>query len=1098
MRKTILYIALTMLLATAVGQEASVLSTGSWWKLEIATTGIYRLTTANLPQLEGADVSRIGLYGSGGKQLELANSLTPTADLQPIAIEVADRNSNGRFDAGDEVLFYGEATDVWTYEVADRRWEVQRHAYASANYYFLTLNAPTPRRIATAARLATDTTILDYTAVATINNDLTNIYRTGQLWMGEKFSTSSNQRTFTLAFPSVARNIKLRYGLASKGVATSTFNLTTNGLSTTHSIPADMVYGTWRDATDAQVQSLAIALRYTPGESTAEGYLDFIELNGTVGLTFDGGQMVVRNNLHLGGTAAFRFTRCTEGTRVWDVSQHNNVVAHTVSEYSWTDSTNQGKTYIVFDGSQYASPSNITLIANQNLHGCAAADYVVVSHPLLRAQADRIASLHAVLDRLDAVVVSDEEVYNEYSSGKQDPMAIRAFLRNLNERFPTHPPRYLLLMGKATYDPRNLLGHNLSSVVTYETPYSFDDDGVSYASDDMMGYLGSEVSGGGGQRLDVSVGRLPAKSVAEAQHMVDKVEGYMTKRDLGVAGSRGDWRNYVALLADDADPGHPGDTSFVHSSEMTAQKIASRFPRLNIDCLYADAYSQQSGAIGSFYPELKNALIQRMNYGCLLINYIGHGSTHYIGTERYVEPSDIVAYTNVDRLPLFVTSTCSYGYHDLPDEECGAESCLLARGGAVAVVSATRPIPHIERFNTDVILYSLDPAYTIGDALRMAKNRTSVSPCIGIIGDPALHLAVPEKEVVVTHINGTAVDSTTFDTATTLSTVTIEGEIRHSNGELDSDFEGTLFPIVFDRESECYTLANDNPGTEVRFHQQKSILYKGVTPVVGGRFTYHFTVPRDVAFQYAAGKLSHYAVSSYEDASGCYSQLLFGGLDEEADIHEVRPEIHLYLGDTNFRNGGLTDENPTLVALITDSVGINAFGAGLGHDITAVIDGHTGNTLVLNDFYEPDITNSQHGTLRYPLEDIGYGEHTLTLKAWNIWGYSNEATIRFHVRNTDTLHFASLTVQPNPVNTVALFRYETNHSAAITSAALQIYSPQGGLITTLTPTVEVGSYVVGPVRWDTSTAMPGLYLARILVQTDDGKTHQSTAKVIVR
>ena len=108
------------------------------------------------------------------------------------------------------------------------------------------------------------------------------------------------------------------------------------------------------------------------------------------------------------------------------------------------------------------------------------------------------------------------------------------------------------------------------------------------------------------------------------------------------------------------------------------------------------------------------------------------------------------------------------------------------------------------------------------------------------------------------------------------------------------------------------------------FVQQKNVLYRGVAPVVGGRFEYTFMVPRDVAYQYAPGKLSHYAVSGYEHAAGSYKRLYFGGLNEEVVISETRPQIELYLGDESFRNGGLTDQSPLLVAHLFDSVGINA------------------------------------------------------------------------------------------------------------------------------------------------------------------------------
>jgi len=1083
--------------AAAFGQTSSVLASGDWWRLAVKSSGVYRLTTADVPGLEGADVTRIGLYGGSGEMLSLNNSQTTLGDLRPVAIEVHDADGNGRFGSGDWLLFFGEGTDVWRYVAADRRWELKRHAYASSNHYYLTTAAPEPLRIATAAAPEADTVMSDYTAVAMVNNDLTNVYRTGQVWVGEKFTVSSTSRSVTLSLPAVARDITLRFALANISSATGTFNVSTMGFSRSISISSRTRYGTVLEATGATAQSLTFALKYTPGESTGEGYLDYIEINGTVPLALGSGQTLVRNSRHLGSTAAFRYSGGS-GLRVWEVTKAGSEREMALAGGQWVDNTSEARQYVAFDGSSYLSPAAVARLANQDLHGAAAADLVVVCHPRFVAQAQRLALLHELMDGLETLVVTDQQVYNEFSYGKQDPMAIRSFLRHLRQQHPERAPRYLLLFGKATYDPRNILGSAMPTLTTYETEFAFDDDGGSYTSDDMMGYLDDSESGGSTQSLDVGVGRLPAKDESEATHLVDKIESYMMRRDLGDGAARGNWRNVVALLADDADPGHVGDTIFAHSSEAVAKKIIASCPDINVDRLYADAYHQQNNAIGSFYPELKNALTRRIDNGCLVLNYIGHGSVHYIGTERYVEPSDISTYSNAGRWPLLVTSTCSYGYHDLVDEICGAEAFMLADGGAIAVVSAARPISHVERFNTEVILFALDTANAIGDAMRMAKSRTAVSPCISLLGDPALHLSVPRNVVEVTNIDGHDVEATVDDTATVLSQVTVRGEIRDTEGELVADFDGMIYPTVYDREVKCHTLANDNPGTEVTFSQQKNVLYRGAAPVSGGRFEYTFTVPRDVAYQYAPGKLSHYAVSGYEHAAGSYKRLYFGGLNEGVVIKETRPQIALYLGDESFRNGGLTDENPTLVAHLFDSVGINAFGSGLGHDITVTIDNMPGSLTVLNDFYESDINDPRRGTLRYPLEGISTGSHSLTLKAWNIWGFSNTATITFRVRSTDTLEFSSMTVAPNPAKDYAVFRYETNGTANITSAVLQIYSPQGGLVYSVRPTIASGSYVVGPVRWDLSQVGAGMYLARMLVTTDDGETHQSTAKVIVR
>lgn len=1094
--KRIGIILLTMLCTLAAqGQQASVLASGSWWKMEVEETGMYRLTTADLPAMQGAAIGNLALYGASGDQLSESNDQTPTADLQPVAIDIVDHNGNGLMDSGDELLFFGEGTGVWRYNATLARWVFQQHAYSSANYYFLTTTEGGGRHVATAAVAEGGTTATTYTAVAHVDNDINNIFESGQVWVGEKFSSSQQNRSFTVTLPGTAQQPLVRYALANVSSAASAFSLSTNGLNRTNVIGANEVYQTTLEQLNATGSSFTFNLRFTPGESTGVGYLDYIELNGEVPLHFAGGQMLIRFS-----DDATRYTISNgNNVHVWEVTVSGRERAMTLNGNTWSDTLGGPRSYAVFDGSNYLVPSMIKPVANQNLHA-AAADYVVVCHPTLRTQAERLAAMHAIVDGMGTLVVSDEEVYNEFSSGKQDPMAIRAFLRHMRTLAPEGTPRYLLLLGKATYDPRNLQGNDLPTVVTYESPFSFDGEGRSFSSDDMMGYLGSDERGGSYESLDVSIGRLPAKSVAEANRMIDKIEGYMMRRDLTDenATGQGDWRNYVALLADDADPSHPGDTAFAHSSEYAAGLIKAQYPNINIDRLYADAYHQQSGAIGSYYPDLNNALRQRMNYGCLLINYIGHGSAKYIGTERYIEPSDISTYTNRDRLPLVVTSTCSYGRHDNPNEMSGAELFVLAENGAVGVVSATRMISHNQRFNTDVILYSLDTANGIGDALRLAKNRTAVPLCIGLTGDPALRLSVPCNRVAVTHINQKPVADGVDDTAMVLSEVTVGGEVLGPDGQLLTDFDGTIYPIVFDREMHTHTLANDNPGTEVAFTQQMSVIFKGTAAVSGGRFEYRFIVPKDVAYQYAYGKLSHYASSGSEDATGNYQRILFGGLDENAVVGDAHPMIRLFMGDTNFRDGGITNAEPTLLALLYDSVGINAAGTGLGHDITAVIDGNPGSLIVLGDLFEPNVGDSRSGTVRYTLPTLAPGLHTLTLKAWNIWGNSSTAEISFQVVSADTLTFSQISVSPNPASGQAVFHYETNSPAQIESAILGIYSPQGALVASIVPTVGNGSYVVGPVVWNLDGVAPGLYLARMLVTDTDGHTHQSTTKVIVK
>lgn len=1077
-------------------QSHSVLSSGQWWKISVREEGIYRITTSDIPSLQGVAVAGLAVYGSDGAMLSTENSETSLDDLHQVAIEVTDHNGNGLFDSGDEILFYGQGTQRWVFDNSLRLWMFSGHAYANENYYYLTTTAQEPLRIATATAVTADTILTSHTVVTHIENDLVNIFESGQLWMGEKLSSALPQRTFDLRLPGTGiSDVKLRYAVASKSATRATFDMSTTGYSNQLSTTDLSCYRTAVDLLSTASQSYTFTLAFNPAESSGSGYLDFIELTAHATLAYNGGQLIVRNDQHLGSTARFTVTGSTPA-RVWEVS-HAGGERELTYNGGWSDATSEARTYLLFDGYTYFSPIAIDTVAPQDLHGATAAELVIVTHPNFLEQAQRLAGLHELFDNMTTLVATDQEVFNEFSSGKQDPMAIRSLLRWMKERHGAQPPRYLILFGKGSYDNRNILGNTTPTVVTYETPFSFDDDGLSYSSDDMLGYLAPNGHGSPSETLEIGVGRLPAKSVAEATHLVDKIERYMTRNDLRDESCRGDWRNVVALLSDDADPGKSGDTSFIHSSEAIATSIKQSLPQLNIDRLYADAFHQESGAIGSYYPDLNNALRQRLNYGCLLLNYIGHGSTSYIGTERYIEMADIDNYDNGDRMPLFVTSTCSYGRYDLPTEVCGAEACVLAPAAMIAVVSASRPISHIERFNKDVVCYALNPANTIGDALRMAKNRTSVSMSIGLIGDPALRLSQPVNRVTVTHINKTPVESGNDISADALSMVTVKGEIRDASGNLVDDFDGTVYPIVFDREMRSSTLANDNPGTQVSFWQQKTVLYKGTHDVSGGRFEYSFIVPKDVPYQYAYAKLSHYAKSTSDHATGSFLKLKLGGMSEAEYDTSLAPEIQLFLGDTNFKPGSMTGPSPTLVAFIADSAGIN-IGTGLGHDITAVLDDNPNSLIVLNDLYQQDINDNRRGSVSYTLRDLVPGRHTITVKAWNIFGISNSATVSFVVRGTDTLAFSELSCSPNPSTTTATFMLRVNDPDAISSTELQIYNSRGQMVAAFTPAVSTDGFLVGPLTWNVSTVPPGLYLARMVMTDKDGEVHQVVTKCIVR
>ena len=1090
----------------------SLLASGQWFKIPVSTSGVYRISAEQVPALAQAECNHICLYGAPGDMLAISNSKSHPDDLVPAAIQIVDLNGNGTFDNDDYLLFYGEAPNTWRYSSSDQRFEFNVHAYANTNYYFLTTDGTlsSEQRLQTSAITSSQPVDLNsYTGVALYHEDLINVYGGGQTWVADKFTPGFPSRTYNLSLPAAPADgtLQARFALASISTLMASFEVTMGSATRHYSMPNSNAYFIFsEDYTSVNSSNITLQCTYQPRESTAAGYLDYIELNAPLPLAYTGGQQAFRNKDQLGTptTCRYTFSGYQQGLRVWDITAPSQPQGLTLSpagtSFSFLFSSDCARTFLAFTDADALTPTGIEPLANQDIHGSPSADYVIVTHSDYLEQANRLADLHRQNEGMSVMVLTQEQVFNEFSSGKQDPVAIRQLLRCLSSHSDSQhaAPRYLLLFGKGTHDNRDILGAHQTTVVTYQSPSSFDSDGGAYPSDDIYGYLANTAAGPFEGTLSVSIGRLPAKTVHEANHLVDKIESYMNRSDLTRDDIRGDWRNYVALLADDADPSSPYDTNFTSDSEKLAQRIKSLYPHYNFDRIYADAYIQQSGADGSYYPDVNNALRQRMDYGCLLLNYIGHGSSNYIGTERYMEFSDIDKYTNTDRLAFFVTSTCTFGKYDLVGDICGAEAFLMADAAGIGIVSAARPIHHVQRFNSDVCTYALDPSNTIGDALRIAKNATNVAHCIALLGDPALHLSIPRNEVVVTHINQMPVNPAVTDSALVLSRVTVEGEIRDPQGNTLTDFDGIIYPVVFDRETNCRTLANDNDSTEVSFKQQKNILYKGREAVTAGTFSYSFIVPRDVSYRYDYAKLSHYARTLTTDATGQYSNIMFGGFNEDLVINELHPDIQLFIGDTTFRNGGLTNETPTLYARLSDSIGINAAGSGLGHDITAVVDGNPYSTVILNDFFEPSITDSRNGEVRYTLGKLDEGPHTLTLKCWNIFNFSSSATIQFYVTNDRTPQIGHFDATPNPASNFTTIRVEHNLPTAVQSATIELYDIRGTLLRTVTP--SVGSCVLS-YRWDFTAAngsrLPrGIYIARAIITAADGTLLTQTTKIV--
>ncbi len=1120
----------------------SVLASGSWYKIAVSNTGVHKITADFLRQI-GFDPASVNpnqfrLFGNGGGLMPFLNSVFRHDDLAENAIYVYDGGTPNVFDNSDYVLFYGEAPVSWSYDAADGRFHHTSHLYSDYTYYFITpqLNSSSsPKRIqsqpsSTLTANYTSNTFDDYKVHEV---DKTNFIKSGRQWYGEVFDTELTQN-FTFSFPNIDLTTPayVKSNLIARSFSPSNFrmtygnqlvfqqNVTAVGTSYTDDYAKENISNTTFTPVG---NDITLTLTYYPTTSTSVGYLNYIEVNARRNLTMSGTQMGFRDKLSVapGNVTQFNFS-AGSNVQVWDVTDPVNVYKQEYgSGTSFTLPTDELREFIAFDGAGFFFPAPAGSIANQNLHASAQMDMVILSHPNFISEANRLADFHRNNSNLDVIVVTPDQVYNEFSSGAKDIIGVRDFLKMFYDRAttPEELPKYLLLFGDGSYDNKGVSSSNTNFILTYQSLNSISLVG-SYVSDDFYGFLddneGDWDDGGAADLLDIGIGRFPVKTLSEATAVVNKTIDYATPGTFsdatlcadGNTSSLGDWRNTICFVADDED-----GALHLDQSNNLANFLSSTQPVYNLDKIYIDAYSQVSTPGGQRYPTVNEAITRRVEKGALIVNYTGHGGETGWTGERILDNAMVQSWNNVRKLPLFITATCEFSRYDDPGRTSAGELVLInSEAGGIALMTTTRLVYANQNavLNNAMVRSLFDPALVnrprLGDAYVLTKNdgivlTGGINPRnFSLLGDPAIMLAYPEHQVVTTQINGAPIVADA-DTLTAFSKVTISGEVQ-SGGQKLTSFSGIIYPTVYDKKENVSTLSND-PSSPLRtFTLQKNILYKGKASVTNGEFSFTFIVPKDIAYQIGRGRISYYAHNGDADANGFYDSLMIGGTSTTAITDVEGPSVKLYLNDEKFVFGGTTDENPKIYALIADSNGVNTVGNGIGHDITAQIDGKAEEIYVLNDYYESDLDSYQSGKILYPLSGLPEGRHTLKFKVWDIYNNSSEAYTEFVVAESATLALNHVLNYPNPFTTKTSFFFEHNRPCNSLDVQVQVFTVSGKLIKTINRTIACEGYRVDDLDWDGRDDFGdpigrGVYVYRLKIRDSDGMTAEKYEKLVV-
>ncbi len=1132
------------LLKTFVANSALKEGSGSWYKISINQDGIYKLDRNFLEQcnvnVDNLNPQHIHIFGNGEGRIPELNSIPRTDDLAEVSIIIVD-GGDGSFDANDYVLFYGEGPHKWT-AVGTSSYDQDRNPYSDFSGYFINIDSSKPPKIVSSMPNGTGivtNNVSTYSYHAVHELDANSLIKAGQRWYGELYDDDTQmQYNYLFNVSSIDNSVPVTFDVSIASNSTfgagSSHTYTANGVQIgTSQMPSGAGAGNYRRQEmqmeypnpSSSINLLVSMVKNSPDVLT---YMDRILLNARRNLSMTNHQFTFSdlNSVGAGNVSEFSLTGIPSSGFVWNVTDRHNVSnvlgIQSGTNFQFVANTSNLEKWVASDGVSYLTPSRVGGVANQNLHGLSQADYLIVTNSSFLSQANRLANLHRD-NGLIVHVVTDTQVFNEFSSGMKDASAIRMFAKMFYERGASDPstrPKNLLLFGDGTFDPKNRVANNNNYILTYQVLNS-EDHIAALVTDDYFGLLDDSESILSSDELDIGVGRLLISDVTMAKQQVDKIEHYMKNGsslfssagnadcdDNGYSSTFGDWRTRYVQIADDEEGAYFLDFDV----EPQYDSVKLNNPEMNCEKIYLDAYQQISTVGGERYPEATNAINRQIDKGCILMNYVGHGGEVGVAEERAISVPQIQGWSNINKLPLIVSATCEFTKYDDPDRVSAGEwASLNPDGAAIALMTTTRSVFFGVNTNTGKSFFksvferdeNFQPL-SFGEIIRRSKNGVNGSNnkrSFTLIGDPALQIAIPRMKIITDSVNGIS-PNLTVDTIMALSTVTIKGHVEDFNGNALNNFNGTVYPTIYDKPKNQQTLGNDTDSPLREFEVQTNKLYRGKATVTDGYFEFTFVVPKDINYSIDYGKLSYYAENGETDAIGSETNVKIGGIDPNGISDNQGPDIEMFLNTESFVNGGLTDENPKLIAKLFDQNGINTVGNGIGHDLVAIIDDNSSDPFVLNDYYVSDIDSYQSGEIRFDFLDLEPGAHTLTLKVWDVNNNSSESVIDFVVQESAELELDHVLNYPNPFTTSTQFFFEHNQVCTQLEVQLQIMTISGRLVKSINKYVTTEGFRSEGIEWDGrddfgDQLAKGVYVYRLIVTSPDGVKAEKLEKLVI-
>lgn len=1106
------------LLAKTAADENPFLGSSQWVAIRTRGDGVHVVTRSVLA-LAGVNTAAVNpaqmrLFSGPGRQLS-----TKMSDPAPALTECAllfQGDDDAILEEGEQFLFWADGLNRWDVDSTGRLVDVV-HRYDRDNVYWLALTHDSPEPPLRIGALPAPPQIGSadlFSAIDRVRHEEDNLFRIASSGFIESYYTRywRNQRSGIITFFN-SRNVEpgrpasiematwagfaadyhprlrvsganvlatsVRERVGEDRTTLSAFNFASFSPSANYELFFDT-------STTATIRSYYLdfyTLEYYRRLDLAQGAFKFAAPDTTLNANF-----VIAN---------------AAAAQVWDISDPRRPMA--IADAAIDGSTlrfsaelvkGERRIFYLFTSSSQRQPRSTAPVPIVNLHTPASgADYLAIGPRSFGPGMNDFLTYRSGADGLQTRYIAIEDVYNSFSLGVQDPLAIRRFLRHTHYHWPGETPSYCLLVGDGTNDYLNVTGANS---VNYVPPYiapdevAVSDESFVYFSDRAV--LDAEGDTQDNPLPDMLIGRWPIRNVSEIAATTAKIKQYESIENLGP------WRSRVMMVADDEF----GDRDRLSVREdfhiRDAEEIANAYipPSVAVQKIYLTEYPFDNpscyapSATGCRKTAAKEAIVSGLNDGVLVFDYLGHGNPDLLAHERVFERStDLPRLTNRETPTAVLTFSCSIGFFDDPfDEGMSEEMFRMPQGGAIAVVSATRIAAALANAHLNEVVFELlfergmtgiAAAVYTGKLIRQYTEPTcrlfencNIPPCpcsndrgYVLFGDPAMRLGIPTLRVNF--------DSIAPDSLSALTLTQVQGTVTDTAGNLQSAFNGTLIVNVRDvPRQRAYPI---DATLSIEYELAGGTLYRGQVDVQNGQFAFGFIVPKDIAYGQTGARIMGHAFSATQMAAGAADSLRLAGSpglisDTSGPTIRLQTERGELIAD-----GAHLAQNSTVRVLIEDPSGINLTGSS-GHRLEVFSNSSDSPLADLTDVFVYDPGAVDRGQAVFSLSSLPAGSYRLTVKAWD--NANNSTVVVYDVElvegDSDTrFALTEFLNHPNPFAEATTFYFRGTR--AIREARIRLFTLAGRMIWE-TPAID-GLTIWDGRDIDGDQVANGVYLAQI-------------------